>query len=152
MEKAIKDFVSKNGVNLLSDTEQLKTFLIEKSVDSEDIEKLIYFLDNGNLLDYIARIEKSNISSAELNNIIVGSYKATGLQITLIKKLTSIVLSAISIAHSLKPFEVILRTGGSKPIASVQYLALEGFFPYLAMYFAKLYAFSCVFCPFGVYS
>lgn len=105
MENAIKDFVSKNGVNLLSDTEQLKTFLIEKSVDSEDIEKLIYFLDNGNLLDYIARIEKSNISSAELNNIIVGSYKATGLQITLIKKLTSIVLSAMSVNYEYQTLE-----------------------------------------------
>lgn len=81
----LKKFISQFGKEALLDTNKLTEFFTNEKIDMKEFYQLILILKCGNVFDFIERNE-AKITSIEINNIIIGCVRDTGLSTETVKK------------------------------------------------------------------
>lgn len=103
MKHLLKNYVNSKGKDKLFSSNELKDYLISKKRTETEIMQYLLVINCGNLKEHFQRNE-SNISSIEMNNIVIGTSQVTGLTKETVSKILEDVLYALNINYSLNKF------------------------------------------------
>lgn len=96
MRELLSKYISLNGENSIFDTGKLQEYLLSCNADAKEVFQIILILRCGNIKEYVERNDKS-FSSVEINNIIIGCEKQTGLNMETVKKCLYNILMSLGI-------------------------------------------------------
>lgn len=103
MKHLLKNYVNSKGKDKLFLSNELKDYLISKKRTETEIMQYLLVINGGNLKEHFQRNE-SNLSTIEMNNIVIGTSQTTGLTKETVSKILEDVLYALNINYSLNKF------------------------------------------------
>lgn len=98
--KALRELLSKSGINILKDFREVEKYLLEKNIENVLIVQTRLVLQEGNIERYFSQIS-TGITMTDVNNIVLCTQRRTGLNKIVVKNILTAILYAVNLPTSI---------------------------------------------------
>lgn len=107
--KALRELISKSGIDILKDSKETEKYLLEKNIENVLIVQTRLVLEEGNIKRYFSQIS-NGITMTDVNNIVLCTQRRTGLNKIIVKNILTAILYAVNLPTSIA--SVVIQKDG----------------------------------------